>query len=160
MSSATTFAVDGCWTPFGWATPTSVSHRRTRGSASFRVAADTVAYMGRGERIIEIITSWPGITTEIGRFAETEFYLDGRTLGHVHGDHQADIPYPRRIRDELVAAGRTGPHHIHPDSTWTTRYIASDDDLDEVVRLVRINYDRVTRSRSARFARSSASAGE
>lgn len=30
--------------------------------------------------------SWPGITTEIGRFAETELYVDGRMLGHVHGD--------------------------------------------------------------------------
>ena len=108
--------------------------------------------MGRGERIIATITSWPGITTAIGEFAETEFYLDGRMLGHVHGDYQADIPYPRRIRDELVASGRTGPHHIHPDSGWTTRYIASDADADEVVELIRINYDRVSQSRARRPA--------
>jgi hypothetical protein len=42
------------------------------------------------------------------------------------------------------------PHHIHPDSGWTTRYIGSDDDADEVVELIRINYDRVTRSASGR----------
>jgi hypothetical protein len=104
--------------------------------------------MGRGDRIIAIITSWPGVTTGVGRFAETEFFLGGRLLGHVHGDDQADIPYPRRIRDELVAAGRTGPHHIHPDSGWTTRYIRTDDDVDAVVELIRINYDRVASSRS------------
>jgi Family of unknown function (DUF5519) len=74
--------------------------------------------------------------------------VHGRQLGHVHGDHQAEIPYPRRIRDELVAAGRTGPHHIHPDSGWTTRYIRTDDDADAVVELIRINYDRVAASRS------------
>jgi hypothetical protein len=102
--------------------------------------------MGRGERIIAAITAWPGVTTRTGRFAETEFVVGGRMIGHVHGDRQADIPYPRRLRDELVAAGRTGPHHIHPDSTWTTRYIESDDDIDEVVDLIRINYDRVTKS--------------
>jgi hypothetical protein len=100
--------------------------------------------MGRGERIIATITGWPGVTTEIGRFHETEFVVEGRMIGHIHGDHQADIPYPRRIRDELVAAGRTGPHHIHPDSGWTTRYIHSDEDVDDVVALIRINYDRVT----------------
>ena len=118
--------------------------------------------MGRGERIIATVTSWPGITTDIGRFAETEFFLNGRMLGHVHDDHQADIPFPRRVRDELVAAGRTGPHHIHPDSGWTTRYIESDDDVDEVVELIRINYDRVARSRSTSPARSGtdASSGE
>ena len=104
--------------------------------------------MGRGERIVATVTSWPGVTTGVGRFGETEFFLDGRMLGHVHGDRQADIPYPRRTRDELVAAGRTGPHHIHPDSGWTTRYIESDDGADEVVELIRINYDRVTRSGS------------
>jgi hypothetical protein len=100
--------------------------------------------LGPGERIIRTVTSWPGITTQIGRFGETEFIVQGREIGHVHGDHQADIPFPRRIRDELVAAGRTGPHHIHPDSGWTTRYITADDDADAIVELIRINYDRVT----------------
>lgn len=100
------------------------------------------------------MTGWPGVTTQIGRFAETEFCLDGRVLGHVHGDHQADIPYPRRIRDELVAAGRTGPHHIHPDSGWTTRYIESDGDVDDIVALIRINYDRVAASTTATGDRS------
>ncbi len=102
--------------------------------------------MDRGERIIDSVTGWPGVSTRIGRFGETEFVVEGRMIGHVHGSHQADIPYPRRIRDELVAAGRTGPHHIYPDSGWTTRYIQSDSDAAEVVELIRINYDRVTRS--------------
>jgi len=105
--------------------------------------------MGRGERIIATVTGWPGVTTEIGRFHETELMLNGRMIGHVHGDHQADIPYPRHIRDELVAGGRTGPHHIYPDSGWTTRYIESDDDVDEIVALIRINYDRITQRRRA-----------
>jgi hypothetical protein len=104
---------------------------------------------GRGERIIRQVTGWPGISTGTGRFGETELLLHGREIGHVHGDHQADIPYPRRIRDELVAAGRTGPHHIHPDSGWTTYHIDSDDDVDAVVALLRINYDRITARRSA-----------
>lgn len=100
--------------------------------------------MHRGERIIETITGWDGITTSTGRFAETEFHVGGRMIGHVHGDVQADIPYPRSLRDELIAAGRAEPHHIHPDSGWITRYIQSDDDADDVVELIRINYDRVT----------------
>ena len=82
--------------------------------------------------------------TRTGRFGETELVLAGREIGHVHGDVQADIPYPRRIRDELVAANKVGPHHIHPDSGWTTYYIESDTDVDAVVDLIRINYDRVS----------------
>jgi hypothetical protein len=53
----------------------------------------------------------------------------------------------RRVRDELVAAGRTGPHHVHPDSGWTTKYIRDDADADEVVELLRINYDQITERR-------------
>lgn len=108
----------------------------------------------REDRIVHEVTSWPGVTTGTGDFGETDFRLDGRTIGHVHGDWQADIPFPRRIRDELVAAGRTGPHHVHPDSTWTTRSIHDDTDADEVVELLRINYDRITQRHKGRHCQS------
>jgi Family of unknown function (DUF5519) len=114
--------------------------------------ARTHASRGSGtieHRIVQEVTSWPGVTTGTGDFGETEFIVEGRTIGHVHGDWQADIPFPRRIRYELVAAGRTGPHHIHPDSGWTTRYIHAEADADAVVQLLRINYDRITRRRTS-----------
>ena len=98
----------------------------------------------RDEHIQRTVTSWPGITTAPGDYGETDFLLDGRSIGHVHGGRQADIPFPRRVRDELVASGRTGPHHVHPDSGWTTLRIHTDDDADEAVALLRINYDRIT----------------
>jgi Family of unknown function (DUF5519) len=98
----------------------------------------------RGERIRRTVTAWPGISTGVGDFGETEFLLDGRSIGHVHGGHIADIPFPRPVRDELVAAGRTGPHHVHPDSGWTTLHIRTDADVDETIALLRLNHDRIT----------------
>jgi hypothetical protein len=98
----------------------------------------------RGERIRQAVTAWPGISTGVGDFGETEFLLDGRSIGHVHGGDIADIPFPRPVRDELVAAGRTGPHHVHPDSGWTTLQIRTDADVDETIALLRLNYDRIT----------------
>jgi hypothetical protein len=103
----------------------------------------------RAERILGLVTGWPGIATAGGEYGETEFLANGRSIGHVHGGHQADIPFPRRIRDELVAAGRTGPHHVHPDSGWTTLYIRTDADADQAVELLRINYDRITQRAKA-----------
>jgi Family of unknown function (DUF5519) len=93
--------------------------------------------------ILREVTGWPGVTTRSGDFGETDFVVLGRSIGHVHGGHQADIPYPRRIRDELVAAGRTGPHHVHPSSTWTTLYIRDDSDAQTAIDLLRLNYDRI-----------------
>jgi len=99
------------------------------------------------------VSAWPGVTTGSGQFGETEFWYAGRSLGHVHGGHQADIPFPRSLRDRLVADGRTGPHHIHPDSGWTTRLIEHDTDVDEAVQLLRLNYDRISSRRHRATAR-------
>jgi hypothetical protein len=100
-----------------------------------------------GEHVLREVTAWPGVTTRPERFGGIDFVVNGRSIGHVHvygSGGQADIPFPRRIRDRLVAESRTGPHHIHPDSGWTTRYIHARVDADEVVDLFRINYDRIT----------------
>jgi hypothetical protein len=99
----------------------------------------------RAERIRREVTGWPGVATAAGSYGETDFVVHGRSIGHVHGGYQADIPFPRRLRDELVAAGRTGPHHVHPDSGWTTLRIRTAADAEEAIELLRINYDRVTR---------------
>ena len=79
-----------------------------------------------------------------GEMGETDFLLRGRTIGHIHSGHQADIPFPRRVRDELVTAGRTGPHHVLPDSGWTTLRIHDDAGAQAAIELLRINYDRIS----------------
>jgi hypothetical protein len=110
--------------------------------------ADTTADR-RGRHIVATVTGWDGIETDTGEYQETDFLLRGRTIGHIHSGHQADIPFPKRVRDELVAQGRTGPHHVLPDSGWTTLYIRSDADADTAIELLRINYDRITRRHRA-----------
>jgi hypothetical protein len=108
------------------------------------VASETLTH---GERVVQEVTAWPGVTTRPERFGGIDMVVEGRSIGHVHvyrSGGQADIPFPRRIRDQLVAESRTGPHHIYPDSGWTTRYIHTTADADAVVDLFRINYDRIT----------------
>ena len=114
------------------------------------VAATSSDTARREALILTEVTGWPGVATQSGEFGETDFVLRGRSIGHVHGGRQADIPFPRRIRDELVAAGRTGPHHVHPDSGWTTLYIRDDGDAQTAIDLLRLNYDRITVRHSGR----------
>lgn len=102
----------------------------------------------RADRIQRAVTGWPGITTASGEYGETDFVVSGRSIGHVHGGHQADIPFPRRIRDELVAAGRARPHHVLPESGWVSRTIAGPEDVDEVVALFRLSYERAAAARA------------
>ncbi|MEK6569772.1 MAG: luciferase family protein, partial [Bacteroidota bacterium] len=41
-----------------------------------------------------------------------------KKLGHIHGDSLLDIPFPMKVRDELVTARRVEPHHVLPKSGW------------------------------------------
>ncbi len=92
--------------------------------------------------IVREISSWPGVTTGRHRFGGTEFRVGRRELGHVHGNRLADLPFPLLIRNELVAAGRAEPHHIHPESGWVSFFIRDDADIARVVELFRLNYSR------------------
>jgi Family of unknown function (DUF5519) len=99
-------------------------------------------------RIAERVLSWDGVTAHEHRFGGVEFRLGKRELGHLHGDRLADLPFPRRVRDELVAAGRARPHHVLPESGWVSRPIAGPEDVDEVVALFRLSYDRAVAARA------------
>ena len=94
------------------------------------------------EAIVREISAWPGVTTGRHRYGGTEFRYGRRELGHVHGSRLADLPFPLLVRNELVAAGRAEPHHIHPESGWVSYFIRDDTDVERVVALFRFNYDR------------------
>jgi len=70
-----------------------------------------------GKRIAEAVTAWRGVEQAPHRFGGTEFRLGKRGLVHLHGDALVDLPFPRKVRDELVAAGRARSHHVLP-SAW------------------------------------------
>ena len=57
----------------------------------------------------EAVQSWPGVEAAPHRFGGVEFRVGRRELGHLHGDRIADLPFPRRVRDELIAEGRARP---------------------------------------------------
>jgi hypothetical protein len=92
--------------------------------------------------IVREVSSWAGVTTGRHRFGGTVFRFGGRELGHLHGNRLADLPFPLLIRDELVAAGRAEPHHIHPESGWVSRFIRDGSDVADVIELFRLNYNR------------------
>ena len=98
--------------------------------------------MSASERISAEVLSWPGVTTAPHRFGGVEFRLGRRELGHLHGDRLADLPFPRRVRDALVAEGRARPHHVLPDTGWVSVPISSDADAEGVIELFRLGYER------------------
>jgi Family of unknown function (DUF5519) len=105
-------------------------------------------------RIAEEVLSWPGVSSAPHRFGGVEFRVGRRELGHLHGDRLADLPFPRRLRDRLIAEGRARPHHVLPDSGWVSVPIRSEADAERVVELLRIGYERAqARAERARSPR-------
>ncbi len=102
------------------------------------------------DRIRRDVTGWAGVTAHPHRFGGVEFRVAHREIGHLHGDRLADLPFPRRVRDELIAAGRARPHHVLPDSGWVSRAIRGPHDADEVIALFRLNYERLAAIGGAR----------
>ena len=88
------------------------------------------------------VKSWPGVTTgDTGRGGLQLNY--GRVeLGHLHGSSFADLPFPKKVRDQLIAEGRASVHPPLPNSGWVRRRMGSPADTEAVIELFRMNYDR------------------
>ena len=97
----------------------------------------------RGERIAREVGSWPEVSSALHRFGGVEFRVRGHEVGHLHGGRQADLPFPVRVRRELIANGRAAPHHILPDTGWVSYYLRGDEDVSGAVELFRLNYERL-----------------
>ena len=70
--------------------------------------------------------------------------LGKRELGHIHGNHLIDIPFPKPVRDELVNTGQAERHHILPDSGWISFFLKSEADIDHAISLMRTSFDLAT----------------
>lgn len=102
------------------------------------------------ERITEEVTAWPGVEAGLGARGEYGFRVDGREIGHLHGDRAAHFGFPRDVGAKLREEGRVGPHPVNPHSTkMAARRIEDEDDVLDVIELMRLNYERVARAASA-----------
>jgi Luciferase len=95
------------------------------------------------EAIERELLSWPHVTVGRHRFGGREFRVGKREIGHLHGSVVADLPFPRAIRDELVASGKVSPHHHVPDSGWVSFYFHGEEDIPTALALFRRNYERI-----------------
>lgn len=96
---------------------------------------------GAARLILEALSSWEGVSIALHRFGGSEFRLGTREIGHIHGDALVDIPFPKKIRDEIVAAGEAQPHHILPETGWVSFYLREPIDVERAIALLRRSYE-------------------
>lgn len=105
---------------------------------------------GASDRITTEVLSWPGTEAGRGSRGEWAFHVGRREIGHLHGDTTAHFGFPKDVWRELHAEGRIDFHPVFPGREGPgARRIASEDDLQDVIALLRLNYDRVVARHSA-----------
>lgn len=93
-------------------------------------------------RLVEQISSWPGVSVHPHRFGGKEFCFGHAEIGHIHPGGILDIPMPRAIHDALLKAGLAEEHHWVPNSGWITFRIKDERDLKQALWLTRLSYLR------------------
>ncbi len=95
------------------------------------------------ETIKSELMGWPGVEARPHRFDGVEFRVRGHEIGHLHGDRLADLPFPRKVRERLVAEGKAQLHHVMPETGWTSYRIRGPEDVEGAIALFRLNYERL-----------------
>lgn len=95
------------------------------------------------EAVEREVSSWDGVETRPHRFGGVEFRVRGHEIGHLHGNRLADLPFPIRMRKELVAEGKAEPHHLLPQTGWVSYYPHGPEDVPAVIDLFRLNYEHL-----------------
>ena len=94
--------------------------------------------------ITDEVTSWPGTTAADGRRGEFAFKIGPREIGHLHGDHAAHLSFPKDVWQVLYDEGRVDYHPVFAGKPGhASRRIENDDDVRDVITMIRMNYDRV-----------------
>ena len=96
------------------------------------------------ETIEREVGGWHGGEERVHRFGGVEFRVNGHELGHLHGDRMADLPFPVKMREELVEAGEAQSHHVLPQTGWVSYRIRGEQDVAGAIDLFKKNYERLT----------------
>ena len=96
------------------------------------------------QRITDEVTSWDGVESGYGKRGEFGFHVNDHEVGHLHGDHAAHFSFGKEIGSALKDQGRVVDHPVFPGKAGpAARRIETDEDVHEVIELMRLNYDRV-----------------
>jgi len=80
-------------------------------------------------------------------FVTILFYVEGVEMGHLHGDSIADLKFPAKVSERLVKEGYVSPHHVIPKSGWVSHEIRDAKDVEKIIELFRLQYDRLVKSK-------------
>lgn len=101
-----------------------------------------------GNAVLDVVGQWPGVSLHRGSRGELSVRVGRVEIGHMHGTSVAHFGFPKPQLAELMQEGRVERHPVNVPG-WAARRIRTPADVNDVVELFRLNYERV-RERVAR----------
>ena len=98
--------------------------------------------MKRFETFEQDVSSWQQVSIHPHRFGGREYRFGSAEIGHLHPGGVVDIPFPRSVRDALLAEGLADEHRWVPNSGWITFRVRGEEDVKHAVWLMRLSYLR------------------
>jgi hypothetical protein len=112
--------------------------------------------------VMEEVRRWPGVElrphpspTNPGETDGVEFRLNGRQIGHVHGDCAVHLALTKALKASVVSEQLAEPVDFAPSSRWATFVPMTANDAQRAIWLLRLNYVRLRRQRLTPLAASS-----
>lgn len=109
-----------------------------------------MAITGAQQRITQALLAWEEVSVAPHSFDGVEYRLGRRELGHIHGDYMLDIPFPKKVRDEVVASGLASPHHLLTETGWVSLYLRQPGDVEIAIQMLQRSYQIALKQRHSR----------
>lgn len=100
------------------------------------------------QQVQQEVSSWDGVTESPHRFGGVEFKLANAEVGHIHQNGLVDIPFPMKIRNQLVLEGLVSKHHVLTNSGWISFRVRSENDVPHAIWLLKLSYLRYVLKRN------------
>jgi hypothetical protein len=104
--------------------------------------------MNHLKRLEDEVSTWESVSIHPHRFGGREFRFGSAEVGHLHTGGIVDIPFPRAVRDALLADGLAEQHHWVPNSGWITFRLRGETDFGHALWLMRLSYLRYALKRA------------
>jgi hypothetical protein len=88
----------------------------------------------------EVLT-WKGTTPHLHKFGGLQYDVNGKEIGHIHGNGLLDILFSKELKEQLIRDGKAIDHHVFKKSGWISFYIRDEHDKNTALELLRKSYE-------------------
>ncbi len=90
--------------------------------------------------IEETVESWPNVAISMHKYGGTQFNLNNREIGHLHGNGLLDVPLNLSLKAELMHKYPVQDHHMFAASGWISFWIKDSNDKDLALQILQKAY--------------------